>query len=73
VRLRFAADLRRYPLNMADPNALQVAEERCRAQVARVTSIRPVQLLRDRGDLVPRKVPCHVLQHPLLVGQLELH
>ncbi|MGQ0618379.1 MAG: AraC family transcriptional regulator ligand-binding domain-containing protein [Panacagrimonas sp.] len=40
ARLRFAADLRAYPLRMEDPNALKVAEERCRAQVAHVASIR---------------------------------
>lgn len=40
VRLRFEADLREIPLTMADPNALNVAEERCRAQVAQVASVR---------------------------------
>lgn len=40
IRLRFAADLRRFPLNMADSSALKVAEERCRVQVAKVASVR---------------------------------
>lgn len=40
ARLRFADDLRTYPLVMADPNALRVAEERCRTLVAHVASVR---------------------------------
>lgn len=58
VRLRFAADLRTYPLNMADPNALQVAEERCRARVAQVASVRQfgdwvAMTLREVGEGLP--------------------
>ncbi|MGH8518735.1 MAG: AraC family transcriptional regulator ligand-binding domain-containing protein [Panacagrimonas sp.] len=58
VRLRFAAELRAYPLNMADPNALKVAEERCRAQVAHVASIRQfaewvAMTLREVGEGLP--------------------
>lgn len=39
VRLHFAADLRRHPLDLADSSALRVAEERCRARVAQVTRV----------------------------------
>lgn len=58
VRLRFAADLRRYPLNMADPNALKVAEERCRSKVAHVASVRQfadwvAMTLREVGEGLP--------------------
>lgn len=58
VRLHFDADLRAYPLNMADPNALKVAEERCRAQVAHVASVRQFadwvsMTLREVGEGLP--------------------
>lgn len=58
VRLRFAADLRRYPLTLADPNALKVAEHRCRAQVAQVASVRQfadwvAMTLREVGEGLP--------------------
>ena len=58
VRLRIDADLRSYPLNMADPNALKVAEERCRAQVAQVASDRQfadwvAMTLREVGEGLP--------------------
>lgn len=58
ARLRFAADLRGYPLMMADPNALKVAEERCRALVAHVAGIRQfgewvTMTLREVGEGLP--------------------
>ena len=58
VRLQFEADFRAYPLNMADSNALKVAEERCRAQVAHVASIRQFadwvsMTLREVGEGLP--------------------
>lgn len=58
ARLRFDADLRAYPLVMADPNALKVAEERCRALVAQVASVRQFKewvtmTLREVGEGLP--------------------
>lgn len=58
VRLRFDADLRTYPLVMADPNALRVAEERCRTLVAQVASVRQFKewvsmTLREVGEGLP--------------------
>lgn len=58
ARLLFEADLRDYPLVMADPNALNVAEERCRAQVAHVASNRQfadwiAMTLREVGEGLP--------------------
>lgn len=58
VRLHFAADLRAYPLSMADPNALKVAEDRCRAQVAQVASVRQfadwvAMTFREAGEGLP--------------------
>lgn len=58
VRLTFEADLRAIPLHMADPNALKVAEERCRAQVAQVASVRQfadwvAMALREVGEGLP--------------------
>jgi AraC-like DNA-binding protein len=58
VRLHFDADLRAYPINMADPNALKVAEARCRAQVAHVASVRQFadwvsMTLREVGEGLP--------------------
>lgn len=58
VRLSFAGALRDYPLTMADPNALKVAEERCRTQVAHAASIRQfagwvAMTLREVGEGLP--------------------
>ncbi|MDE0852932.1 MAG: AraC family transcriptional regulator ligand-binding domain-containing protein [Nevskia sp.] len=39
VRLLFEGGLRELPLTLADPNALKVAETRCRAQVAHVARV----------------------------------
>jgi AraC-like DNA-binding protein len=61
VRLRFEADLRRYPLTLADRNALSVAEARCRAQVANATNLRQLadwvaMTLRGMGESLPSLV-----------------
>lgn len=58
VRLRFEADLRSLPLNMADPNALKVAEQRCRAQVSHMAGKRQfadwvAMTLREVGGSLP--------------------
>lgn len=58
VRLRFDDGLRAYPLTMADPNALRMAEERCRAQVAHVARVRQfsewvAMTLREVGEGLP--------------------
>lgn len=46
VRLRIHADLAAIPLTAADPNALRVAEERCRQLIQKVTTVRRL------GDLI---------------------
>ncbi|MGQ0622995.1 MAG: AraC family transcriptional regulator [Panacagrimonas sp.] len=58
VRLRFSADLRAYPLTLADANALSVAEERCRSQVTHATNRRQfadwiAMTLRGVGESLP--------------------
>lgn len=58
IRLMVLADLRRLPLLLSDPNALNVAEERCRTLVSQVTGVRQfsdwvVMTLREMGDGVP--------------------
>lgn len=58
VRLRFEADLRRYPLTLADSNALSVAEARCRAQVTNAAKLRQLadwvaMTLRGMGESLP--------------------
>lgn len=58
VRLQFNVDFRRYPIAMADANALKVAEERCRELVQQVTDVRQfadwvAMTLREVGDGVP--------------------
>jgi AraC-like DNA-binding protein len=58
VRLLFQADFRRFPISMADTNALKVAEERCRALVQQVAGVRQfadwvAMTLREVGDGVP--------------------
>jgi AraC-like DNA-binding protein len=58
VRLEFFENLRQMPLLLSDPNALQVAEERCRALVRQVTEVRQlsewmVMTIRDMGEGVP--------------------
>ncbi|HEY0974364.1 MAG TPA: AraC family transcriptional regulator ligand-binding domain-containing protein [Solimonas sp.] len=58
VRLEISENLRQLPLLLSDPNALQVAEERCRALVRQVTEVRQlsewmVMTIRDMGEGVP--------------------
>lgn len=58
VRLEFSQNLRALPLLLSDPNALQVAEQRCRALVRQVTEVRQlsewiVMTIRDMGDGMP--------------------
>ncbi len=58
VRLEFSENLRALPLLLSDPNALQVAEQRCRALVRQVTEVRQlsewmVMTIRDMGEGIP--------------------
>lgn len=58
VRLHFDYDVSQYPLATADPNALRVAEERCRALLSSVASQGnfkdwATMMLREAGDGLP--------------------
>jgi AraC-like DNA-binding protein len=58
VKLEFFGNLRAIPLLLSDPNALQVAEDRCRALVHQVTGVRRfsewvTMTIREMGDGVP--------------------
>lgn len=58
VQLHFDYDLSQYPLATADPNALRVAEERCRALVSSVAAQGnfkdwATMMLREAGDGLP--------------------
>jgi len=58
VRLRFSGALRDYPLTLADPNALKVAEARCRSLVAHATRVGQfsdwvAMMLREVGEGLP--------------------
>jgi AraC-like DNA-binding protein len=58
ARVELLADLRSIPLSLADPNSLQVAEDRCRSLIRQVTQIRQfsewiVMTIREMGDGVP--------------------
>lgn len=58
VKLEFFESLRALPLLLSDPNALQVAEARCRALVHEVTGVRKlsewiVMTIRDMGEGIP--------------------
>ncbi len=58
VKLEFFENLRAIPLLLADPNALQVAEQRCRTLVQQIAEVRQfsewvVMTIREMGDGIP--------------------
>lgn len=60
VRVRFGVDLSRYPLDMADTNALRMAEDRCRSLIRNVTQSRRfsdwvTMMLTEASDGLPTR------------------